>query len=1187
MRKKSKMVIFVLIFVTSAQILMAQAGKMDINVRGVTLAQLLDTIQSKGYQAFFNAKAIANVKNVTVNLQDATVGQVLDVALAGTGFTYSLTGNTVVISVKQEEPKSFKVSGTVRDKAGMTLPGVTIQVKGTTVGVVTDSEGRFTINLPQQEHLALIFSFIGYEKKEIRVHQDMADLSVVLETKTEEMDEVVVTGYQTIDKRKLTSSIYSLSSEDLDFQGAVRLDQMLEGKVPGLLVMTSSAAPGAATKMRLRGSNTFIYEDPVPLTADEINSWDNINLIGNAITGLNPQDIERIDVLKDASATAIYGTRAANGVIVVTTKAGKIGETSISYNFNAAVTQRPRYSDFQLMNSKERVEVSREIVERGLYFNYTPERIGYEGLVMDYWDKKISFSEFQDEVSRMESANTDWFKALYRNSFSHTHNLSLSGGNRGTRYYFSMGYTSNRASEIGSGLWRFTARMNLQTRLRENILVDARLSGSVQDADYNPTAYSVFNEAYYTNRAIPLRNDDGSLYYVQKPVNQDQTTQENVYAGYNILNELANSGRNVVNKSLNLTGSLNWELLPNLRYTGTFGLTTTTNLTEEYMGEKTWYIAQMRGWEYGEKPEGDIPNKSIMEGGTYTNSVTNQYKWTVRNQLNYNFSINDIHHFNIDLGQEANSTIYKGTSSGTFPGYRVDEGKTFTYFPTVTRDDTDYGWYSALKTWFLQAGGVYPSITDRRENTLSFYGTFTYTYQNRYSLNFNIRNDGSNRFGQYNNEKFNPVWSASARWNMNEEAFMSSGLFETLALRASYGYRGNVPSTSPYMLIERPETNAVSGEKGSIISSFPNADLKWEKTSTVNVALDWSFLRGRISGAFEYYYSKSTDLLTDYPISLVNGVDSWTVNEGTAVNQGLDFNISTRNIDLDNFKWRTSLTLSYTKNKVTHSEDGLSSTSQTYTNYVSGSIIRKGSSVDGFYSYQFAGLDEYGLPRFKNLTGNNPNMSNTEFLDHIFVYSGTRTPTVYGSFSTEFSFWKRLTLRAEFSYKLGYKSRLLRLYEDADNVLPLPEKNAPAHFARRWRNPGDEANTNIPVLTNIRLDIPTGGMTDEAYTYTLVDSKFSQIAGPTSLSGWYMYDYSDLRVVRADHIRFRAITLGYQLGCNWLKKLGVNGARLDFQMQNIGVIVFDKDIKGQDPDQIESVGMPVLPTYNLSLNLNF
>lgn len=562
MRKKSKMVIFVLIFVTSAQILMAQAGKMDINVRGVTLAQLLDTIQSKGYQAFFNAKAIANVKNVTVNLQDATVGQVLDVALAGTGFTYSLTGNTVVISVKQEEPKSFKVSGTVRDKAGMTLPGVTIQVKGTTVGVVTDSEGRFTINLPQQEHLALIFSFIGYEKKEIRVHQDMADLSVVLETKTEEMDEVVVTGYQTIDKRKLTSSIYSLSSEDLDFQGAVRLDQMLEGKVPGLLVMTSSAAPGAATKMRLRGSNTFtgtreplwvidgiIYEDPVPLTADEINSWDNINLIGNAITGLNPQDIERIDVLKDASATAIYGTRAANGVIVVTTKAGKIGETSISYNFNAAVTQRPRYSDFQLMNSKERVEVSREIVERGLYFNYTPERIGYEGLVMDYWDKKISFSEFQDEVSRMESANTDWFKALYRNSFSHTHNLSLSGGNRGTRYYFSMGYSSNRASEIGSGLWRFTARMNLQTRLRENILVDARLSGSVQDADYNPTAYSVFNEAYYTNRAIPLRNDDGSLYYVQKPVNQDQTTQENVYAGYNILNELANSGRNVVSKS--------------------------------------------------------------------------------------------------------------------------------------------------------------------------------------------------------------------------------------------------------------------------------------------------------------------------------------------------------------------------------------------------------------------------------------------------------------------------------------------------------------------------------------------------------------------------------------------------------------------------------------------------------------
>ena len=1201
MRKKSKLVAFLFIFVLSAQLLTAQVQKMSVNVRGVTLQELLQTIQSNGYQTFFNAKAIAGVNNVTVNLQDATVGEVLDAALAGTNFTYSLTGNTVVISVKPDEPKGFKVSGTVKDEHGATLPGVTIQVKGTTLGVVTDADGHFTINLPQQnQHLALVFSFIGFEKKEIRVNKDIEHLSVVLETKSEEIGEVVVTGYQTIDKRKLTSSIYSLSADDLDFQGAVRLDQMLEGKVPGLLVMNSSATPGAASKMRLRGSNTFtgtreplwvidgiIYEDPVPLTADEINSWDNINLIGNAITGLNPQDIERIDVLKDASATAIYGTRAANGVIVVTTKAGKIGETSINYSFNAAVTQRPRYSDFELLNSKERVEVSREIMDRGLYFNYTPERIGYEGLMMDYWDKKISFAEFQDAVSRMESANTDWFKELYRNSFSHTHNLSLSGGNQGTRYYFSMGYTSNRGSEIGVDLWRFTARMNLQTRLRDNILVDARLSGSVQNADYNPTAYSIFNEAYYTNRAIPARNDDGSLYYVQKPVNQNTTTQENVYAGYNILNELNNSGRNVVNKSLNLTGSLNWELLPNLRYTGTFGLTTTTNLTEEYMGEKSYYIAQLRGWEYGEKPEGDIPNQTIMEGGTYTSGVTNQYKWTVRNQLNYNFSIHDTHHFNIDLGQEANSTIYKGTSGGTFPGYREDEGKTFTYFPVVTRDDEDYGWYNALKTWFLQAGGVYPSITDRCENSLSFYGTFTYTYQNRYSLNFNIRNDGSNRFGQYNKEKFNPVWSVSGRWNLNEEVFMPQTFFETLALRASYGYRGNVPNTSPYMMIERPETNTVSGEKASMVQSFPNADLKWEKTSTVNVALDWSFWRGRISGAFEYYYSKSTDLLTDYPISLVNGVDSWTVNEGSAVNQGLDFNISTRNIDLDNFKWRTSLTLSYTKNKVTHSEDGLSSTSNTYTEYVSGSIIRKGKSVDGFYSYQFAGLDEHGLPRFKNLTGNDPTMSNTEFLDHIFVYSGTRTPKVYGSFSTEFSFWNRLTLRAEFSYKFGYKSRLLRLYEDADNILPLPEKNLPAQFARRWRQPGDEAHTNIPVLTNVSLDIPTTGMTDEAYTYTMVDTEFSQIAGPSSLAGWYMYDYSDLRVVRADHIRFRAISLGYQLGGNWLKTLGVHNARLDFQVQNIGVIVFDKDIKGQDPDQLESVGMPVLPAYNLSLSVNF
>ena len=1179
----------------------------SLKCENVLLREVFKSLkQQTGYLFVFNEEELDKAARVSVSINNSTLAKALDRVLRGLPYTYEIIDDMVVIkpapvktTARDSVGRKVEVKGVVKDCKGELLPGVTVLIKGTAIGVATNVNGEYTIALDPKKQ-SLLFSFIGMRTKEV-VWDGQKRLDVVLDDDCVSMDEVVVTGYQTIDKRKLTSSISSLTDKDLDFRGALTVDQMLEGKVPGLLAMTLSTMPGAATKMRLRGSSTFtgtreplwvidgiIYENPVPLSADEINSWDNINLIGNAITGLNPQDIERIDVLKDASATAIYGTRAANGVIVVTTKTGKVGKTSLSYNFNAGFMRRPTYDDFELMNSKERVEVSREIMDRGLYFEYTPQRMGYEGLMMDYWDKKISFAEFQQGVSEMEGRNTDWFGALFRNSFSQSHDISLSGGNENTRYYFSFGYSSNKGTERGTDLQRLTARMNLSTRLRDNILLDIRLSGSLQDADYNPGDYSAFDEAYYTNRTIPVRNADGSLYYVDRNVNVNRTANTNVYAGYNILNEFANGGNNIVNKSLNLTASLNWEILPNLRYMGTVGLTTTTNLTEEWMGEKSFYVADLRGWDYGERPAGDVPPKNIIDGGVYSNSSMNQYDWTVRNQLNYNFTIKEIHHFNVDFGQEAKSTIYKGTASGQFPGYMNEQGKTFSRFPVV-QNGVDYEYTQALKYWFLQSGGVFPTITDRRENALSFYATMTYTFKNLYSLNFNIRNDGSNRFGQYKNEKFNPVWSVSGRWNINDESFMNCSWIETLALRGSYGYRGNVPNASPYLVIDTPRKQTASGELGALVQSFPNANLKWEKTSTVNIGLDWSFLHGRISGALEYYYSKSVDLITDRPVSLVNGMTSLKINDGSAMNKGIDFNISTRNIDTDNFKWRTTLSFSHTKNTVMRGAEVIEGSVNTYSNYVSGSVVKKGVSVDGFYSYQFDCLDEYGLPRFKNLTGNSSNMTKEEFLSHIFTYSGTRTPSAFGSFSTEFMY-KRLSLRAEFSYKFGYKVRMLRLYKDNGNILPYPEDNMNKVMAKRWRTSGDEAITNIPALSNATLSIPgadTYPSEAEAYMYTMVDVPFRSAAGPQTNAGWYMYDYSDLRVAKGDHIRVRAISLGYSLKGDWMKKAGINGLRMDFQVQNIGVIVFDKKLKGQDPDQVQSIGMPTLPTYNLSVNVNF
>lgn len=1103
-------------------------------------------------------------------------------------------------SRKKVQPMEY-LKGHVLDEFGEGLPSARITVfmkDGETNMTVSDNDGVFSVAVSGKEE-SIMVSYVGYVDNKQPVKKGKLDYTFNMKPDDALLSEVVVTGYNTIDKRKLTSSITSITKDDLDFKGALSVDQMLEGKVAGLLTLTTSATPGAATSMRLRGTTTFtgtreplwvidgvIYENPVPVSADEINSLDNINIIGNAISGLNPQDIERIDVLKDASATAIYGTRAANGVIVVTTKSGEVGKTSINYSFNAQAQQRPHYSDFNLMTSKQRIDVSREIMNKGLFFETMPERYGYEGAMMNYWDKNISFAEFQNQVSQMEANNTDWFGALYRNSFSHTHSVSLSGGSSGTRYYASVGYDSDNGSERGTDLQRFTARMNLTTHITDNVTIDFRLSGSHQDANYNSPYYSAFDEAYYTNRIFPCYNADGSYSYIKTLIKQDQTTGQNIYGNYNIMNEFANSGQSIKNKSLNLTGSLNWDILKGLRYTTTVGYTSTANNTENWIGENSFYCAQLRGYA-DEMPRADAFMQAVLQdGGVWAGSAIDQKSFLWRNQLNYNFDINNVHQFNFDLGHEITSTQYRGHNTGQVPGYSPEQGESFIpVWAGSAVDAQQYYWY--LRQWFMGAEtnpSAFPTITSKKNNKLSFYLTATYTFKNYFSLNFNARNDGSNQFGQYEKAKFNPIWSASGRVNLHElHCLEDVEWLNSLSVRGSYGYRGSVPNATPYLIITTPRKSSVSGELSASIHDYPNANLQWEKTSTWNLGIDGSMLKDRINVGIDFYHSLSTDLISNRSVSLVNGTTSLYFNDGEATNTGVEFTINTLNIKTKDFRWRTSFMYSYNKNNV---KRGIISTN-TYADYINGSVVLDGNSVDGFYSYKFNGLDANGLPTFKNLTGNKSDLTRDQFLQTILTYSGTRTPRSYGSFSTEFA-WKGISLRAQFAYKLGYKQRLLALYENGTTALPQPQDNMNADFVHRWQKPGDEAHTTIPVLTNASLNYRSSStMNSYNDTYLDVDQAYSTYCGPASYTGWYMYNNSDERVVDASHIRFRSLTVGYDLPKEWLKSAKIANCRIDFQAQNLGVWAFDKKLKGQDPDQVASIGMPVLPSFNFGLQIGF
>lgn len=1169
-------------------------SKLNIPADSVTYADLFRSIREQtGYMVMYNNNMLNKSQKVRANYVNATLEEVLNNALEKTNLTWNIQDKYIVLTTKPkgdpEKGKGEKCSGVVVDEKGEPLPGVTVRLKGSALGTSTNAKGEFSFYLPHDvKSPVFIFSFIGMETKEIAYAGK--PVKVVLKEDSQQMDEVVVTGYQTIDKRQLTSSISTVKAEDLDKIGALTVDEMLEGKVAGLLVTNLSSTPGAAAKIRVRSGGTFtgsrsplwvvdgvIYEDPVPLTPEEINSFDQVNVIGNALTGINPQDIESINILKDASATAIYGTRAANGVIVVTTKRGKSGTTAISYSGSVSFVNRPHYSNFNLMNSKERVDVSREIMERNLpypkeIFSY----LGFEGAWHEYSLGNISYEEYQRRVADAEVMNTDWFGELYRPSITTTHSFSFSGGSDKMRYYYSLGYNYDQGTEKNVGLYRITSRCNLDMNLRSNVLLSVGISGSVQKSDYNHSSISVFDQAYYNSRAVPCRNEDGSLFYIDKQINNYGTKY--VSAGYNVLNEMNNSSRGIKNKDYNLNAQLSWDVLKGVKLRGTLSYRNTTNLSEEWITDKTYFIANLRTYDKFEEKIDQLVNSSAMIpfGGLYSGSMTDQSAYMGQLQLNLTKNIGN-HSFNLNLGGEFNSINYEGSNGWEAPGYNHEQGRSFIKIPRFTVNPVDYQMinfgYTHMVNWLVGEAehDIYPSIIDRKSNSVSMFMIFNYSYSNRYVLNFNMRSDGSNQFGQYERYKFRPAWSVSSRWNIHNESFLQSDMLEELALRASYGFRGNPPTGTPYMVISNYQMDPAYKENTANLSGMPNSGLTWEVTSTLNLGLNYSLWQGRLNGSFDFAFSQSKDLLLTRPVSLVNGKGFQQYNGGEK--QDYSYELALRGVLLKrkDYGWSVSANLTCLKEKVMagYELDGLTLQA---SDYLGGSIYLTGFPVDAFYSYQFDTLDERGLPKYKNLDSQANSVF--KYFSEVFTYSGQRSPKVYGGFSTEVMV-KNFTLRANFSYKVGHHTRLLSLYNGSQNM-PMPYENMSSEFVNRWRKPGDEAFTKIPALSAELLRVNTSGF----------NVRYKEVV-PSGKNGWYMYDMSDVRVVNASHIRFQSITLSYSASPKLLKMIGCSSLRLNFQASNLGTLNFDKKLKGQDPEQVKSVGMPALPTYSLSVNLGF
>ena len=525
-----------------------------------------------------------------------------------------------------------RISGCVTDVQGAPLPGVSVHLAGGNISyfVLTDAEGLYSIQVPDLENAELEFSFVGMERQTVKA-AGRKSIDVVLSESNIQLDDVVITGYQTLNRRELSSAVTHVKLNDIAIDGAMSIDQMLAGQVSGMAVTQTSGSPGASPRIRVRGTSSIIgnkaplwvldgiiLDDPVEVDHSDLMGDDAEYLVGNAISGINPSDIESITVLKDASATAIYGIQAANGVIVVSTKRGKAGKPRVSYSGTVSVQQRDNYNRLNLMSAYDRINLSHEIIDAGLHYERPQASLtmGYEGLLNRYESKDLTTQEFHDELIKMIDRNTDWFDVLYRNAVTQSHALSINGGNDRTTYYASLGFDKQPGTAREEEADRFTLMTKINSWLHKKVYLGLQINASLSENKGYHTSVNPRTYAYETARTIPLYNDDGSLFYYVPYTSlgsgRDALT-------FNVLDEIANSGSDA--SIANITSKLNfqWDIWDGLKYELQASYIYSRTERNSWANADSHYVAEIRGYSrnYNVLINSDEWNESpLPQGGT-------------------------------------------------------------------------------------------------------------------------------------------------------------------------------------------------------------------------------------------------------------------------------------------------------------------------------------------------------------------------------------------------------------------------------------------------------------------------------------------------------------------------------------------------------------------------------------------
>lgn len=1196
--RSEKIITIVILFMTMSFMHVSasvQSQKVSISGENMTVEEVFKAIEKQTDLSFFyRSNEVKEIRSITLNLNNVDFKEVLERVFMNTDFEYVLDNNTIIVNKKpvvnkepknnvpvnqeQTQVKSKTVKGKVVDEYGEPLIGATILIKGKDIWTTTDLNGDFTLNKIESTDI-ILFSYIGFESQELAVG-GQTSITVTLKSMSERLEGVVVTGYQIIDKRTFTGSVAKVEAKDLATGVTSDIGKALQGMVAGVSVESTSGTFGTKSKIRIRGTSSIsgnqeplwvidgvVLDDPVNVNPNQLFSGDASTLLSSAISGINPDDIEDVQILKDASATAMYGTQAVNGVIVVTTKKGKAGKTSVSYKTNLTLSMKPNIQNFNVMNSKERMEFSEELYQKNIvdFTNLNSTYGAYGKLLFQLSRKQLTWNGFYDEVQRAKTYNTDWFDALFKNSLTQEHSASISTGTEKSQFYMSVSYFNDGGVTRNQSTDRFSANFKGNFKLSNSFTLTGILYGSVRNQrsfgvmdetlsngvstreyDINPYTY-----ALNTSRAMRPYNDQGELEYYQSN-----------YAPFNILHEMDNNFVDIKLKEVRFQLEGLWKIRDNLNFaTIVSGRSTSassehistelSNVAESYRSMQSTAIRSANGRLYNDPyDDSEFPISVLPRGGIAVVDNNLGEFYTFRNTLNYKPKIGEHHSFDLMAGSELKQKKY---NSYNFKAYGLEYNRGMTSSPD----------YRAIQRDILSAtGSPYYRMGVNTYREASFFANLAYTYRHKYNFTFSTRADGSNRLGASERFRFLPIWVLGASWNIDDEPFLRNiEWLDFMKIRGSYGTRGNISGLgSPELLAYYQTTSRFNpNEIENVISitAPDNPTMQWEKEKMANAAIEFG-LFSRLSATLEWYHRSNYDLIGNIQVSRVSGFTSKTMNWADMTNQGFEATLNIRNINKENFKWSSVITFGYNKNEVKRLENTNTVLRQT----VDRGAPMVGKPATGLYSFKFATLDEDGLPLFYDSNGNMTNKF-TKYSRNLdmLVYEGSREPLGSGGFTNQFTY-KNLNLSFLFTYSFGNKLRLnpffSRYYSDIDALS--------ADLANRWTAPGDERYTNVPRI--IDKDTRSELLQANADPFTA-------------------YNRSDIRVVDGSFIRFRNFMLSYNFPKRIINHLGLQSLKLTAQANNI-LLWADKNLKGQDPEAIVTgVSMPPMTSYTFGLDINF